>query len=318
MRWTTYACEKPSADHKTSNFGVVYCACRQILKKIEEFGNDLIEIQLEKFHRDEETDLEDLTEAHQQQVAINLQEPSELFEALLRNVEGTKAFDPFISLLQRLLYIRDENDSRARTYQLIDEIITQIAMDRRGVGRDFSETFGVSVSAILSKFSSEDQIKEAQAEAKNARDLAKRLLKEKNDLELQLSMGADGLVGRLKEQIKQLEDLLRYSKNTVVGLQRQTKDLRAKFQEKLILQDKQMQELYGALRREAEAGARMTSLRERSQMESKIMRSVIWGNDGDVDDVPKEDIVVTRGYLISEIERLWKEHGLDKPVRIKR
>jgi len=45
-----------------------------------------------------------------------------------------------------------------RYFQLIDTLVTQVVLDRRGLDNDFSTTYGVSVGSIISKFSDEDAL----------------------------------------------------------------------------------------------------------------------------------------------------------------
>lgn len=72
----------------------------------------LIDKQLNIFENEAENDYEDMTEFYNHQVLHDIADPYDVFHALLRSVENSRAYDFFLSLLQHMLLIREEGDLR--------------------------------------------------------------------------------------------------------------------------------------------------------------------------------------------------------------
>ncbi|KAI9477677.1 hypothetical protein BX667DRAFT_468661 [Coemansia mojavensis] len=238
----------------------------RIIKKLRaSFDSPLISLQINKFDKDAEQDHADVLELYNQQIMQDMTDPEEVFQAILAQIDDDdRAQEHFLSILQRLLLLRDDyatdmggvssSDSRAtkaRYYQLLDEITTQVVMDiRNGESLEsdydsdfdsrparprnndaFSSQYGVSVAGIIDKFSNEEQLEEAVREAKDLREQLEKVTRQKNELELEVSLKSEGLVGTLKTKIFALEDLLRMSRHTIEALQTQIKELRDHEQE---------------------------------------------------------------------------------------
>ncbi|KAI9500029.1 armadillo-type protein, partial [Coemansia spiralis] len=256
----------------------------RIIKKLRNsFDSPLISLQINKFDKDAEQDHADVLELYNQQIMQDMTDPEEVFQAILAQIDDDeRARDHFLSILQRLLLLRDDfvsesgaasrgdgMGSKARYYQLLDEITTQVVMDIRNgdalgsdydsefensnearprtrPGESFTSQYGVSVAGIIDKFSNEEQLEEAVREAKDLRDQLEKVTRQKNELELEVSLKSEGLVGTLKTKIFALEDLLRMSRHTIEALQTQIKELRDQFTQKLAKQDSQLKQLYSA------------------------------------------------------------------------
>lgn len=81
--------------------------------------------------------------------------------------------------------------------------MTQIVLDRKGLSaEDFSNGFGWSVASLIDKFAEQDQLTEAIAEAKEAKEMYEKAIKEKQELELEVNLQG----GKLEEaqQIKRV------------------------------------------------------------------------------------------------------------------
>lgn len=78
---------------------------------------------------------------------------------------------------------------RVRYYQLLDNLVTQIVLDRKGLTTDdFSGGFGWSVASLIEKFAEQDQLAAAIAEAKEAKEMYEKAIKEKQELELEMNL----------------------------------------------------------------------------------------------------------------------------------
>ncbi|KAJ1723822.1 hypothetical protein LPJ61_005794, partial [Coemansia biformis] len=277
----------------------------RIIKKLRSgFDSPLIALQINKFDKDAEQDHVDVLELYNQQIMQDMTDPEEVFQAILAQIDDDdRAREHFLSILQRLLLLRDDyadpsgtsingessRATKARYYQLLDEITTQVVMDirngepldsdydselddhrpRQRAGDAFTSQYGVSVAGIIDKFSNEEQLEEAVREAKDLREQLEKVTRQKNELELEVSLKSEGLVGTLKTKIFALEDLLRMSRHTIEALQTQIKELRDQFTQKLAKQDSQLKQLYSALQDEASEHDMLRRLKDDLTLENE-------------------------------------------------
>ncbi|KAJ2039328.1 hypothetical protein H4S03_001764 [Coemansia sp. S3946] len=305
----------------------------RILKKLRSgFDSPLIALQINKYDKDAEQDLADAMELYNQQIMQDMTDPEEVFQAILTQIDDDeRSQEHFLSILQRLLLLRDDfvssiepangggggGSTKARYYQLLDEITTQVVMDIRSgepplsddsdsedivrnsrANDTFTSQYGVSVAGIIDKFSNEEQLEEAVREAKDLREQLEKVTRQKNELELEVSLKSEGLVGTLKTKIFALEDLLRMSRHTIEALQTQIKELRDQFTQKLAKQDSQLKQLYSALQDEAGEHDMLRRLKDDLTLENEVLKSgVAWDEDGGL----------SHELLLAEIEKLKRQ-----------
>ncbi|KAF9436650.1 hypothetical protein BGZ76_003376 [Entomortierella beljakovae] len=212
-----------------------------------DLNNDTVNRQLNIFEDEAENDYEDMIEFYNHRILNDMSDPYDVFHTLLRSVESSRAYDFFLSLLQHMLLIREEGDLRIRYFQLMDSIVTQIVLDRRGVTDDFDRKLGISVNQLVSKLVDQDRLRYALDDAKQAKQELDVVLRQKNDLELEVGQKDDGMVSQLKANIHSLEDLLRLSRNTIQTLQTRLVDVEVQTQKKLAIQDAQLKHLLKSL-----------------------------------------------------------------------
>ncbi|KAJ2614327.1 hypothetical protein H4S08_001755 [Coemansia sp. RSA 1365] len=313
----------------------------RIMKKLRSgFDSPLIALQINKFDKDAEQDQADVLDLYNQQIMQDMTDPEEVFQAILAQIDDDdRAREHFLSILQRLLLLRDDyadatatgiedhsnRANKARYYQLLDEITTQVVMDIRNgepidsdfdsdvddgsrprtrPGDGFTTQYGVSVAGIIDKFSNEEQLEEAVREAKDLREQLEKVTRQKNELELEVSLKSEGLVGTLKTKIFALEDLLRMSRHTIEALQTQIKELRDQFTQKLAKQDSQLKQLYSALQDEAGEHDMLRRLKDDLTLENEVLHS---GIALEVSKDNPDHVVVNQELLLSEIERLKRQ-----------
>ncbi|KAI8323587.1 hypothetical protein GQ54DRAFT_303233 [Martensiomyces pterosporus] len=315
----------------------------RIIKKLRTgFDSPLIALQINKFDKESEQDHADVLDLYNQQIMQDMTDPEEVFQAILAQIDDDdRAREHFLSILQRLLLLRDDfisdtgalsnsgsgdaslgKPTKARYYQLLDEITTQVVMDIRSgeplgsddesdddrprvkPGESFTSQYGVSVAGIIDKFSNEEQLEEAVREAKDLREQLEKVTRQKNELELEVSLKSEGLVGTLKTKIFALEDLLRMSRHTIEALQTQIKELRDQFTQKLAKQDSQLKQLYSALQDEAGEHDMLSQLKDDLTLENEVLRS---GIALEVSEDNPEEVVLNHDLLLAEIEKLKQQ-----------
>ncbi|KAF8924595.1 hypothetical protein BGZ52_008005, partial [Haplosporangium bisporale] len=219
----------------------------RIISKMRSLNHDLIDRQLNIYEDEAENDYEDMVEFYNHQILHDMSDPYDVFQALLRSVEDSRAYDFFLSLLQHMLLIREEGDLRIRYFQLMDAIVTQVVLDRRGVTDNFDQKIGISVNQLVSKLVDQDRLNVALEDAKQARAELEKMTRQKNELEREAGQNGDGVVSQLKSNIYSLEDLLRLSKHTIQTLQAKLTDVETQTQAKLAIQDSQLKHLLKSL-----------------------------------------------------------------------
>ncbi|GJJ73060.1 hypothetical protein EMPS_05418 [Entomortierella parvispora] len=219
----------------------------RIISKMRSLNHDLIDRQLNIYEDEAENDYEDMIEFYNHKILHDMSDPYDVFHALLRSVESSRAYDFFLSLLQHMLLIREEGDMRIRYFQLMDAIVTQVVLDRRGVTDDFDQKLGISVNQLVSKLVDQDRLQLAIEDAKQARHELEIVSRVKNELELEVGQKDEGMVSQLKANIFSLEDLLRLSRHTIQTLQAKLSDVETQTANKLAIQDAQLKHLLKSL-----------------------------------------------------------------------
>ncbi|KAG0363394.1 hypothetical protein BG005_000647 [Podila minutissima] len=219
----------------------------RIISKMRSLNHDLIDRQLNIYEDEAENDYEDMVEFYNHQILHDMSDPYDVFQALLRSVEDSRAYDFFLSLLQHMLLIREEGDLRIRYFQLMDAIVTQVVLDRRGGMDNFDQKVGISVNQLVSKLVDQDRLNVALEDAKQTRTELEKMTRQKNELEREMGQKDDGVVSQLKSNIYSLEDLLRLSRHTIQTLQAKLNDVETQTQAKLAMQDAQLKHLLKSL-----------------------------------------------------------------------
>lgn len=219
---------------------------RRIIDVCHEFGYPQIEMQLSLIEKLIDADERALRELMDERILKDFGNPEDVYKALLAKTQGTKAFDYFLSTMQHLLFIHEDGPALEHYYQLIDSTITDIVMDRKLGNAEYR--LGASVSRIIAQLNEAERFHVVEEQANEAKARAHQLKTEKEQLEEEISHGADGLVGQLKEKVTHLEDKLRGSRTTVELLQGRLEEQRAGYEEQITQLEAQIMELFRMLR----------------------------------------------------------------------
>lgn len=193
-----------------------------------------------------EDDERSLRERMDQQILYNLKDPKDVYEAILAKTKHTKAHDHFLSMMQHLLLIREDGLPMVHYYKLLDTLVTDVVLDKKL--NNAEQRFGHSVERIIGQFNEADRAHQLSSEVVDVRRLASQLQIEKEALEEELSQGQDGLVGRLKEQVRKLEDKLLTSRETTGRLQGQLESQKFGYEERIAQLEAQIIELFRMLK----------------------------------------------------------------------
>ncbi|KAF2156281.1 hypothetical protein K461DRAFT_252294 [Myriangium duriaei CBS 260.36] len=268
------------------------CGIKRILIKMEHFQYDAIDKQIERYRTNEAIDYEDFLERDggdmmddEQAPDRDLSDPLQIVDAITSKVKGTRAADYFVSAMQHLLLIRDnESEDRLRMFQLVDSMLSYVAMDRRLPDMELKQSLNFTVQSLLDKLYTDGEARQARDEAIEARQVADSAIAERDEMRYQVELGADGLVAKLQKQIQEQQ--------AVIDLQsRQMESGKAELAE---LQRLRAQELQ---RNELETRELYLMLRD-----AQDIAAAKGGKDGNAGDPARMQGILDRERLMDRLE----------------
>lgn len=231
------------------------CGVKRILAKMEQFQYEAIDKQIERFRTNEAIDYEDLLERdgtsamEDDQAERDLSDPLQIVEAITSKVKGTRAADYFTSAMQHLLLIRDnESDDRLRMFQLVDSMLSYVAMDRRLPDMDLKQSLNFTVQSLLDRLYTDGEARQARDEAIEARQVADSAIAERDEMKSQVELGAEGLVAKLQKQIREQQAVIDLRNRQAQGFKGQLEDLQRIRAQELQRSELETRELYLMLR----------------------------------------------------------------------
>ena len=249
----------------------------RILMKMRALNHPQFEVQIKQYEEYAEKDYQEVVKMFEQDVLRDFKDPWDVFRALLSSVEGTRAYDFFVSALQHLLLIREEGEPRVRYFQLIDSVITSIVLDRKGIERDFTDALGFSVSSLVNKFSNEERLADLESQVDTWHRLASKLKRERNDLQEELDKKDEGIVNELNQKVSRLEEDLTFSRQATELLRQKVQEQDHMATERISQAEGFSQELFQMLkeaRTSGESDQTQYSSAERANMVSVMERKM--------------------------------------------
>ncbi|XP_077255332.1 diaphanous related formin 1 isoform X2 [Temnothorax americanus] len=121
-----------------------------ILEMLEKDESEDLATHLKIFNDHKEEDYEEFVQRFDN-VRLELDDVNDCFEVVKNMVMDTSAEPYFLSILQHLLFIRDDALVRPAYYKLTEECISQIVLHRSGCDPDFSATkrFQIDVQPLI-------------------------------------------------------------------------------------------------------------------------------------------------------------------------
>ena len=222
------------------------CGIKRILTKMEGFQYEVIDKQIERYRENEAIDYEDLLQRENSSIkdsigsdVKDMQDPAQIVDAIMMKVHGSRAQDYFLSAMQHMLLIRDnDGEDRLRMFQLVDAMLSYVAMDRRLPDMDLKQSLNFSVQSLLDRLHTDSEARQALDEATESRQIADSAMAERDEMISQVELGANGLVAKLQKQVQE--------QAAIIDLQgRQNEALKAELAElqRLRAQDLQRNEL---------------------------------------------------------------------------
>ncbi|SPN97629.1 probable cytokinesis protein SepA [Cephalotrichum gorgonifer] len=232
------------------------CGLKRVMSKMEAFQYELIDKQIEAFRTNEAIDYEDMLEHENSSIKDNIEaevkdlnDPTQIVDAIQSRLEGSKSKDYFVSALQHLLLIPNgDTEERLRMFQLVDSMLSYVAMDRRLPDMDLKRSLNFTVQSLLDKLHTDSEAQQALDEALEARQLADAALAERDDMKAKLELGADGLVAKLQRQLEEQSRFIEAQRRQADGLKAELESIQTVRAKEAQRYELETRELYLMLR----------------------------------------------------------------------
>lgn len=232
------------------------CGIKRILSKMEGFQYDLLDKQIEHFRSNEAIDYEDMLERENSSIKDNMEgdfkdltDPVQIADAIQQRLQGSKTQDYFVSALQHLMLIRaNDGEERLRMFQLVDSMLSYVAMDRRLPNMDLKQSLNFTVQSLLDKLYTDSEARQASDEALESRQIAEAAMAERDEMRAQLALGADGLVAKLQKQLDEQARFIDAQRRQADGLKAELENVQTVRAKEAQRNELETRELYLMLR----------------------------------------------------------------------
>ncbi|KAJ1329582.1 cytokinesis protein [Microdochium nivale] len=251
--------------HLRAQFGA--CGIKRVLTKMEAFQYDLIDKQVDHYRTNEAIDYEDMLERENSSMkdsvegeVKDLNDPTQIVEAIQQRIQGTKTNDYFVSALQHLLLIRQQDgEERLRMFQLVDSMLSYVAMDRRLPNMDLKQSLNFTVQSLLDKLHTDSEARQALDEALEARQIAEAAMAERDEMRARQELGADGLVAKLQRQLDEQARFIEAQRRQADGLKAEVDNMQSVRAKEAQRYELETRELYLMLRDAQDVAASQAS-----------------------------------------------------------
>jgi cytokinesis protein len=232
------------------------CGIKRILTKMEGFQYEVIDKQLERYRTNEAIDYEDLLERENSSMKDSIEgemkdlnDPTQIVDAIMQKVQGSRTEDYFVSAMKHMLLIRNNaNEDRLRQFQLVESMLSYVAMDRRVPDMDLKQSLGFSVQSLMDNLHTDAEARLARDEALESRQLAESAMAERDEMRAQVELGADGMVAKLQRQLAEQARVIEVQRRQNEGLKVDLSELQRVHLQHLQRSELETRELYLMLR----------------------------------------------------------------------
>ncbi|PSN60242.1 FH2-domain-containing protein [Corynespora cassiicola Philippines] len=232
------------------------CGIKRIFKKMEGFQYEVIDKQVERYLNNEAIDYEDYLDRENSSMVDSIEgetkdlnDPTQIADAIMSKINGSRAQDYFTSAMQHLLLIRDtDGEDRLRMFQLVDSMLSYVAMDRRLPDMDLKQSLNFTVQSLLDKLYTDSEARQVRDEAIEARQIADSAIAERDDMKAKLDLGADGLVSKLQKQLDEQQRIIDVRNRQIEGMKAELADIQRIRAQELQRNELETRELYLMLR----------------------------------------------------------------------
>lgn len=240
----------------------ISCGIKRLLTKMEGFQYEVIDKQIERFLENEAIDYEDLLQREGGTTAASggtreglegevkdMADPLQITDAIASRINGSRAHDYFLSAMQHMLLIRENSgEDGLRMFQLVDAMMSYVAMDRRLPDLDLRQGLTFTVQSLLDRLHTDAEARQVYDESLEARQIAEAALAERDEMKAQVELGADGLVKKLQKQIDEQTGIIELQSRQNESLKAEITDVHRLRAQELQRNELETRELYLMLR----------------------------------------------------------------------
>jgi cytokinesis protein len=239
------------------------CGIDRIMTKMEEFQYEVIDKQIEQYRTNKAIDYEDLLERDNASMVESVEsegkdvnDPVQIAEAIQSKLLNTRANDYFLSMMQHLLLLRDNDaEDRLRTFQLVEAMLSYVVMDRRLPDMDLKQSLNFTVQSLLDKLYTDSEARQARDDALAAKQIADAALAERDEMQEQVRLGADGLVAKLQKQLMERDEMIGIQQRQLEAHKAEIAELQQLRAQEMQRNELETRELYLMLRDVQDAAA---------------------------------------------------------------
>ena len=211
----------------------------RLFDHFEDMGYDNLSQQVSNYKQWAESDEMEIKSRQQYDENLDFSDPVSIVQSMWEVIKNSEGQGHFVSALQHL-YLnqsdkRDNSQDLTRSLRLLDGLIQNVTMVHT---TNDESAVGVAMNRLLSTLSTDDMYKKALEEVKTFKKIAEEATSERDEMSRQLSVGADGLITNLSNEVREQETVLRRTRRLNEELSQDLEELKRKH-----LAEKQEQEL---------------------------------------------------------------------------
>lgn len=215
-----------------------------LMSKFRELGYENLNKQCQIFQEMGDADELELKTKEQIDETLDFNNPVELVNSLWLSVQNSEAQGYFVSAIQHL-YLnqvdkKDNVEDLSRSLRLLDGIIQNVSSAHT---TNDDSAVGIAINRLFAGMSTDDMYRKALAEVKTQRKMAEEAIAERDEMSRQLSMGTEGLIASMSNDIREQETVLLRTRRMNEELQEELEDLKKKHLIEKQEQEVEMREL---------------------------------------------------------------------------
>lgn len=209
-----------------------------LMNASEEMSFESLSKQCAKFTDMADADEAELRAAELIDTNVDFNNPVDLVNNLWGQVQNSEAEGVFVSAIQHLFLSQMDNknnpDDRMRTLRLLDGLVQNVA----SAHTTDDSAIGIAMNRLFQGLTTDDMYRKALEEVKMQKKIAAEATAERDEMSRQLSLGSEGLITSLTNEVKEQELVLRRTRKLNEEVQEELEDLKRKY-----LMEKQEQEM---------------------------------------------------------------------------
>lgn len=308
---------------------LVSCGVKRLLTKMEGFQYEIIDKQVERFRENEAIDYEDLLQREGSSMKDSVEgevkdmnDPLQITDAINSKILGSRSHDYFLSAMQHMLLIRENaGEEGLRMFQLVDAMLSYVAMDRRLPDLDLRQGLTFTVQSLLDRLHTDAEARRVYDEALEARQIAEAAIAERDEMRAQVELGAEGLVKKLQKQIDEQAGIIELQGRQNESLKAEVSEAQRLRAQELQRNELETRELYLMLRDAQDIAASNANKSQNQNQNQNIDLA-----DSDPSQMPG---IMDREQLMGRLERqlertktqfklegkVWGQHGPSDRLR---